>query len=79
MSAIVLFDAIVLLAGSYATSSDDARPMKCSTPHSAPWSWPSPTAIGAASTSIALADSHEQKHPDLDPITAAPAAAAKSP
>jgi hypothetical protein len=79
MSAIVLFDALVLLAGSSATGSDDAHPMKCSTLHSAPRSWPLPTAIGAASTSIALADSHDQKHPDLDPITAARAAAAKSP
>ncbi len=78
MSAIVLSDAIALLAGSSATGSDDARPMKRRTPHSAPRSWPLPT-IGAASSSNALADSHNQKHTDLDPISAAQAAAAKSP
>ena len=79
MSAIVLSDAIALLAGSSATGSDDARPMKRRTPHSAPRSWPLPTAIGAAPSSNALADSHHQKRPHLDPITAARAAAAKSP
>ena len=79
MSAVLLSDANALLAGSSATGSDDACPIKRRTPHSAPRSWPLPTAIGAASTSIALADSHEQKRPDLDPITAARADAAKSP
>ena len=79
MSAIVLSNAIALLAGSSATGSDDARAMKCSTPHSAPRSWPLPTAIGAAPSSNALADSHDQKRPDLDPITPTRAAAAKSP
>ena len=68
MSAIVLSDAIALLAGSSATGSDDARAMKCSTPHSAPRSWPLPTPIGAASSSIARANSHDQKRPDLDPL-----------
>lgn len=77
MSALVLFHANALLAGSSATGSDDARPMTCSTPLSAPRSWQLPTAFGAASTSIALADSHDQKHPDLDPITAARAAPPK--
>ena len=79
MSAIVLSDAVALLAGSSATGSDDARPMKLCTPHSAPQSWPLPAAIGAASSSNALPDSHEQRRPDLDPITATRAAAAKSP
>ena len=79
MSTIVLSDAIALLAGASATGSDKARPMKRRTPHSAPRSWPLPTAIGAASSSIALADSHDQKRPDRDPITAARAPAAKSP
>ena len=79
MSAIVLSDAVALLAGSSATGSDDARPMKRCPPHSAPRSWPLPAAIGAASSSKALPDSHEQERPDLDPITATRAAAAKSP
>ncbi len=79
MSAIVLSDAIALLAGSSETGSDDARPMKRRTPHSAPRPWPLPTAIGAASSSNALQNSHEQKRSDLDPITATRAAAAKSP
>ena len=79
MSAIVLSDANALLAGSSATGSDDTRPMKRRTPHSAPRSWPLPTAIGAASSSIALPDSHEQKRPNLDPIPATRAAPAKSP
>jgi hypothetical protein len=79
MSAIVLCDANALLAGSSATGSDDARPMKRRTPHSAPRSWPLPAAIGAASSSNALPDGHEQKRPGLDPITATRAAAAKSP
>jgi hypothetical protein len=79
MSAIALSDANALLAGSSATGSDDARPMKRRTPYSAPRPWPLPTAIGAASSSNALSDSHDQKRPDLDPIIATRAAAAKSP
>ena len=79
MSAIGLPDANALLAGSSATGSDDARPMQRRTPHSAPRSWPLPTAIAAASSSNALQNSHEQKRPDLYSITAAQAAAAKSP
>lgn len=79
MSAIVLSDANALLAGSSVTGSDDARPMKRCTPHSAPRSWPLPAAIAAASSSNALPDSNDQKRPDLDPITVARAAAAKSP
>ncbi len=79
MSAIALSDANALLAGSSATGSDEAHPMKRRTPHSAPRSWPLAAAIGAASSSNALQNSHEQKRPDLDPITAARAAAAKSP
>ena len=79
MSAIVLSDANALLAGSSVTGSDDARPMKRRTPHSASRSWPLPAAISAASSSNALSDSHHQKRPDLDAITAARADAAKSP
>jgi len=79
MSAIAPSDAIALLAGSSATGSDDARQIKRRTPHSAPRSWPLPTAIGTASSSNALAESRDQKRPHLDPIIAARAAAAKSP
>ena len=79
MSTIVLSDAIALLAGWFATGSDHARPMKRRTPHSAPRSWLLPTAIAAASSSNALTDSRDRQPPGPDPITATPAAAAKSP
>ena len=79
MSAIALSDVTALLAGSSATGSDDARPIKRRTSHPAPRSWALPAAIGGASTANALADSRDQKRPDLDPITTARAAADKSP
>jgi hypothetical protein len=79
MSAIVLSDADALLAGSSATGSDDARPMQRRTLHSASRSWLLPAALGAASSSNVLPDSHEQERADLDPITATRAPAAKSP
>jgi hypothetical protein len=79
MSTIALPDSMALLPGSFATGSDDARPMKRRTPHSAPRSLLSRTDIGAATSPIAL--THSRDHPRLatDPATATQAAAAKSP
>jgi hypothetical protein len=71
MSAIGLSDAIALLAGSSTTGCDDARPMKCRTPHSPPQSWLPRTIIGAETSPFALTHIRDRQRPRSDLTTAA--------
>jgi hypothetical protein len=79
MNTIALSNVIALLARWSATGCDAARNIKGPTPMSPPRSWLPRIAVGAAASSNALIKSRDPQRPGPDPITAARAAAAKSP
>ena len=71
MSTIAVSTRMPLLARRSATGHDDARVMRRPTPHSAPQSSLSRTAIDAATSPIAITDSRDRQPPRSNPITAA--------